>query len=381
MLSGGEEGVLHPDGARKFYAASKTIRGNNQDAVLLNPAAKLVAVADGLGGRDAGEVASSLALESLDNFLDVHSGFEPEVYTRLVMEFVRRMVLNLESFAADERVGNPDFACGTTFACMKELNGSDRGGQRIVGSWHLGDSKNYIVSKGTGEVKHISRDHSVYEDWAEGCALRLKQVAARWKCHLRDFVFERCEFEEIFRAAHFKGSVENFWANFLSYFGANQCELSVIEDVFRFVHADKHIVPYVLQSYSPREKIPFDEFQYYGGVLANTVRSDFVPVEVGDRCISVSDGVTSFVSDGEIIAQLSRTVSFSYAVQQIMLLARERAQAAEDRRDFAVTFGGNHSSIDRRLQVFFPGNARRAYTKNVKLFHPDDMSVAGFEVV
>src|SRR5713226_4138604 len=41
----------------------------NEDALMSDPAIGLIAVADGMGGHNAGEVASQMALESLHGFL------------------------------------------------------------------------------------------------------------------------------------------------------------------------------------------------------------------------------------------------------------------------------------------------------------------------
>src|SRR3954469_7025849 len=46
-----------------------SVRDSNEDAVLWDPELSLIAVADGMGGHNAGEVASSTAIETLRLFL------------------------------------------------------------------------------------------------------------------------------------------------------------------------------------------------------------------------------------------------------------------------------------------------------------------------
>jgi PPM family protein phosphatase len=46
------------------------VRGQNEDAMLLEPELGLFAVADGMGGHNAGEVASALAIETLRSFVE-----------------------------------------------------------------------------------------------------------------------------------------------------------------------------------------------------------------------------------------------------------------------------------------------------------------------
>lgn len=50
------------------------VRPSNEDALLWDPAAGLFLVADGMGGHQAGEVASHLALETVRGFLEVSRG-------------------------------------------------------------------------------------------------------------------------------------------------------------------------------------------------------------------------------------------------------------------------------------------------------------------
>jgi PPM family protein phosphatase len=130
-------------------SAALTERGRrrvNQDAVLverLNGSATLVAVADGMGGHAAGEVASQRALDTLREAVDGGAGLEDAVATanRAVWEVAREL---------PDRKG-----MGTTLVALLE-----RGAAYTIAN--VGDSRAYrIDARG---VHRLTRDHSFIAD-------------------------------------------------------------------------------------------------------------------------------------------------------------------------------------------------------------------------
>ena len=129
------------------------VREANEDALLtLRPDGPragqlLVAVADGMGGHQAGEVASALAIESLGNALaQVEPNASPEVLLEHAVELANRTIW--QAAAADAaREG-----MGTTLVCA--LVGPD--GQVLVAN--VGDSRAYSVSAGQAEL--VTSDHT-----------------------------------------------------------------------------------------------------------------------------------------------------------------------------------------------------------------------------
>src|SRR5947207_12037210 len=87
------------------------LRPSNEDAAMWDPSLALLAVADGMGGHNAGEVASRMALDAMRAFLREDAadgltwpfGFRPacSVAANRLMTGIK--VANLEVFSATER--------------------------------------------------------------------------------------------------------------------------------------------------------------------------------------------------------------------------------------------------------------------------------------
>jgi protein phosphatase len=161
------------------HAESETgpVRSVNEDAWLVAPEVGLFAVADGMGGHNAGEVASQLALEALGGFIrrsDGHSdlswpyGVDPEL-TFLANRLRTAIHLaNRRVFRAAE--GHDDYTgMGTTLVGL--LVDGDRA---VVG--HVGDSRMYRLTP-AGEFGPITQDDS----WA--AALRAQGIATNELSH------------------------------------------------------------------------------------------------------------------------------------------------------------------------------------------------------
>jgi len=120
------------------------IRQANEDAFLTVDG--LYAVADGMGGHQAGEVASHLALETLASAFDAAG-------TEVLVAAVEQANTALVERAADD----PELAgMGTTLCAMAlvEVNGSD-----AIAVVNVGDSRLYLLSD--GELHQITEDHSL----------------------------------------------------------------------------------------------------------------------------------------------------------------------------------------------------------------------------
>ena len=114
-------------------------REMNQDFFVAEP--PLFAVADGMGGHRAGDVAARTAVESIAEKL----GEGDEALTHAVREANREVFEKANS--------NPDFKdMGTTITAMVVRDGT----AQLV---HVGDSRAYLMRG--GELEVLTRDHSV----------------------------------------------------------------------------------------------------------------------------------------------------------------------------------------------------------------------------
>lgn len=142
-------------------------RKHNEDHVLLRPELDLFVVADGMGGHNAGDIASRLATTSLRNFYEAteQGGVIPDEvlgsdYDELA-EHARRL-------AAGIRKANRDvFEISSTYRQHHGMGSTvvaayleRRGGFMHVG--HVGDSRCYRMREGTLEL--LTHDHSLIND-------------------------------------------------------------------------------------------------------------------------------------------------------------------------------------------------------------------------
>jgi protein phosphatase len=140
----------------------------NEDNFLADPETNLYAVCDGMGGHNAGEVASQMAIETLGSFiqrshkekeitwpygLDVNLSFDGN-RLKTALKLANKKVYK----AADNREEYTGMGTTAVAALVSEK-------MATIGS--AGDSRCYLVR--AGELKQLTRDDSwVSAAWAEG---------------------------------------------------------------------------------------------------------------------------------------------------------------------------------------------------------------------
>ncbi len=129
------------------YAALSDIgraREINEDAYLAND--EIFAVADGLGGHQSGEIASSLAIKTLLEAKNELSEADPQA---LLIKCFEKVAATLYQSA----ILNPEqFGMGTTLTCALISD-------KKVCIAHVGDSRAYLLRK--GGLKKLTEDHTL----------------------------------------------------------------------------------------------------------------------------------------------------------------------------------------------------------------------------
>ena len=131
----------------------------------------LFAVADGVGGQDRGEVASRLAIETLQ------SGFQDYRSNETPIACLQRLVnaANLKIYETAAATGNGrSNMCTTVVACLLRFD-------RVVVA-HVGDSRCYLIRR--GQAQPLTNDHTLVGEQVRMGLLTLEQAAESEQRHV-----------------------------------------------------------------------------------------------------------------------------------------------------------------------------------------------------
>jgi protein phosphatase len=127
-------------------------RESNEDDFLLEPARGVYAVADGMGGHAAGEIASRLAIDTLREVLRRDLAASDGMSVDEAGEWLRGAVVEANRRICDSiRLHEERRGMGTTVVALVQS-----GRDAIVG--HVGDSRLYLLRG--GELVRVTSDHS-----------------------------------------------------------------------------------------------------------------------------------------------------------------------------------------------------------------------------
>ena len=144
------------------------VRPQNEDHILVEE--PLFAVADGMGGHAAGEIASEVAIEAL------RAGFAADPTPEgLVRAFE-------QADAAVWKRGESDAetrGMGTTLTAAVLI---DQDGQSVIELANVGDSRGYLLRD--GELEQVTADHSLVEDLVRSGRLSREEAADHPQRHI-----------------------------------------------------------------------------------------------------------------------------------------------------------------------------------------------------
>ncbi|HJT88901.1 MAG TPA: protein phosphatase 2C domain-containing protein, partial [Bryobacteraceae bacterium] len=120
------------------------LRESNEDRHWMDPDRGVFLVADGVGGRAAGDLAAQTAVEEIRDFLRAAEG-DPEARVRGAITRANNRIFEL----AQQDESRKGMACVLTLAVLED-------GEITIG--HVGDSRLYLVWN--GGIRKLTSDHS-----------------------------------------------------------------------------------------------------------------------------------------------------------------------------------------------------------------------------
>ncbi len=133
------------------------VRSNNEDTFLADPELGLWLIADGMGGHDAGEVASGIVKES------VHKSIQEDQELSVAIAKSHEDVKQ----AAAQNIGSPNM--GTTIIALQHFS------DRYKIAW-VGDSRAYCWDPLQASLSQLSRDHSYVQALFDAGSITLEEM-------------------------------------------------------------------------------------------------------------------------------------------------------------------------------------------------------------
>lgn len=131
--------------------AAQTDKGNsrekNEDAFCVHERLRFIAVADGVGGKPAGEIASRLAIEQIEGYVTSHIGERTPLSTLEDAVTLANDVIYQQGREDRSLAGMST----TVVACLLT-------NERVFAA-HVGDSRGYLITP--SEITHLTRNHSL----------------------------------------------------------------------------------------------------------------------------------------------------------------------------------------------------------------------------
>lgn len=127
------------------------IRPHNEDAVKIykNPNCSIIVIADGMGGHEAGEVASAMVLKTIEQHFNEDLIFDDsEVLRKWLKQILHQVNENILTYIEDHHISH---GMGTT-AIVAVMTKS------FIAFAHIGDSRAYLLAH--HQLRQITKDHT-----------------------------------------------------------------------------------------------------------------------------------------------------------------------------------------------------------------------------
>lgn len=146
------------------------VRGNNEDAVCVNVETQVAVLADGMGGYNAGEVASRMATEMVNTEMARWLAQAPQPLDGAdVRQALGGCIANANQAILLASRANPAYqGMGTTFVASVFF------GQRVLIA-HVGDSRGYRLRN--GQLQQLTRDHSWLQEQIDAGLMSAQEAA------------------------------------------------------------------------------------------------------------------------------------------------------------------------------------------------------------
>lgn len=181
-----------------WYLTDKGLRrDSNQDACLINKDLGLFIVADGMGGHSGGEVASSMAVETVEEIM-LQSEARSKSPRELILQSYEEASRRIYDTAANER---PELAGMGTTMVMAFVSGK----HLYVGN--VGDSRCYLFKK--PHLWQITDDHSLINEQLRAGVMtedQVRQMVGR-NVITRSVGYEREVYPDIIEREIFPGEI------------------------------------------------------------------------------------------------------------------------------------------------------------------------------
>jgi PPM family protein phosphatase len=142
------------------------VRAANEDAYCVSPDYSWFAVADGMGGHDAGEVAAALAIQTLVEYIT-----SERMAAAVAADAVGALLLDAVASAHECVLGaNQSVEGGREMGCTLVVGSVANG----LFACHVGDVRCYVMHEGV--LSQITRDHSMVGSLVEAGVLTLEQA-------------------------------------------------------------------------------------------------------------------------------------------------------------------------------------------------------------